>query len=169
MKSARQREPAMKPAASNDPLEFAPALLRIQSSPPAPLAGAFLTVLVLMLVALFAWSAVGKLDIVAVTDGKLVPSGYLKIVQPSEQGVVKEILVAEGERVTEGQVLLRMDAVLATADASSLSNDFYSKRLAMRRIDAQLAGVPIAREPDDPPGLYAPALAQYTANVAAWQ
>ena len=28
----------------------------------------------------------------AVTDGKLVPSGYLKIVQPSEQGVVKEIL-----------------------------------------------------------------------------
>ncbi len=159
----------MKPATSHDPLEFAPALLRIQSSPPAPLAGAFLTGLVLMLVALLAWSAIGRLDIVAVTDGKLVPSGYLKIVQPSEQGVVKEILVAEGERVSEGQVLLRMDAVLASADATSLANDFYSKRLALRRIDAQLAGLPIARERDDPPGLYAPALAQYTANVTAWQ
>lgn len=159
----------MKKERPADPLEFAPALLRIQSTPPAPFAGAFLTALFLMLVALLAWAAVGKLDIVAVTDGKLVPSGYLKIVQPSEQGVVKEILVAEGQKVKQGQVLVRMDAVLTAADASTLSNDFYSKRLALRRIDAQLAGVPINRERDDPPELFAPTFAQYTANVAAWQ
>ena len=38
--------------------------------------------------------------------------GYLKIVQPAEQGVVKEIFVREGESVREGQVLMRMDAAL---------------------------------------------------------
>ncbi len=122
-----------------------------------------------MLAALLVWSALGQLDIVAVTDGKLVPSSYIKIVQPSEQGVVKEILVEEGQRVGEGQILVRMDAVLAAADASTLANEFHSKRLALRRIDAQLAGVPINREPGDPPDLYGPAYAQYTANVAAWQ
>lgn len=159
----------MTQTAGEDPREFAPALLRIQSLPAPPLAGAFLTAMVAMLAALLAWSAIGRLDIVAVTDGKLVPSSYLKIVQPSEQGVVKEILVAEGEKVREGQVLVRMDAVLAAADATTLANDFHSKRLALRRIDAQLAGRPIAPDADDPPDLYAPAQAQLAANVAAWQ
>jgi hemolysin D len=159
----------MNPTHGADPREFAPALLRIQSAPPAPFAGAVLMAVMAMLAALLLWSAVGKLDIVAVTDGKLVPSGYLKIVQPSEQGVVKEILVEEGQRVRQGQVLVRMDAVLATADASTLGNEFHSKRLALRRIDAQLAGRPIERQDDDPPGLFAPALAQHAANVAAWQ
>jgi hemolysin D len=152
-----------------DPREFAPALLRIQSNPPAPLAGALLLVFVTMLVALLAWSAIGKLDIVAVTDGKLVPSSYLKIVQPSEQGVVKEILVQEGQPVKAGQVLVRMDSVLATADASTLSNDFHFRRLALRRIDAQLSGKPLSRGEDDLPEYFAPAAAQYAANVAAWQ
>src|SRR3954468_4849524 len=130
----------MKTDRPSDPLEFSPALLRIQSAPPAPFAGAFLAAMIAMLAALLAWAAIGKLDIVAVTDGKLVPSGYLKIVQPSEQGVVKEILVAEGQRVRQGQVLVRMDAVLAAADATTLANEFNSKRLALRRIDAQLSG-----------------------------
>lgn len=154
---------------SEDPREFAPALLRIQSTPPAPFAGAFLAALIAMLAALLVWSAIGKLDIVAVTDGKLVPSSYLKIVQPSEQGVVKEILVHEGQQVRQGEVLVRMDAVLAAADASSLANEFHSKRLSLRRIDAQLAGVSMIREPGDPTELYAPASAQHSANIAAWQ
>lgn len=159
----------MKSTANADPQAFAPALLRVQATPPAPLAGGMLILLVLLLVALLVWSAIGKLDIVAVTDGKLVPSSYLKIVQPSEQGVVKEILVHEGEPVMAGQVLVRMDAVLATADASSLSNDFHAKRLALRRIDAQLSGKPMPRAADDPAELFASATAQHAANVAAWQ
>lgn len=149
--------------------DFAPALLRLQSMPPAPLAGALLRLLLLMLAALLAWAAIGKIDIVAVSDGKLVPSSYLKIVQPAEQGVVKEILVEEGQRVRAGQVLVRMDAVLASADAHTLSNEYHSRHLALRRIDAQLAGRPLAHDPDDPAELFAPALAQYSANIAAWR
>lgn len=159
----------MKTVLDADPRDFAPALLRLQSKPPAPLAGAFLLTLAAMVAALLAWSALGRLDIVAVTDGKLVPSSYLKIVQPSEQGVVKEILVEEGQRVNAAQVLVRMDAVLATADSRTLANEFHSKRLVLRRIDAQLAGAPLGREPGDPAELYGPANAQYTANVAAWK
>ena len=159
----------MKHTGGADPREFAPALLRVQATPPAPLAGALLSMLIAMFAALLAWAAIGRLDIVAVADGKLVPSSYLKIVQPSEQGVVKEILVQEGEQVREGQVLVRMDAALATADASALFNDYHSKRLALRRIDAQLAGSAMDRDADDPKELYAPARAQHAANVAAWE
>ena len=93
-----------------DPADFLPPLLRLQEKPPSPLAGWMLRLLVALLAALGLWALLGRLDIVAVADGKLVPSSYLKIVQPAEQGIVKEILVKEGEKVGTGQVLIRMDS-----------------------------------------------------------
>ena len=100
-----------------DPLEFSPPLLRLQEQPPSPLAGWYLRLLLGLFAFLLLWAFLGRLDIVAVAEGKLVPEGYLKIVQPAEQGIVREILVREGERVDAGQVLIRMDPILANADA----------------------------------------------------
>lgn len=150
-------------------LAFSPPLLRIQDSPPAPLAGWMLRLLLALLAGLALWAVFGSLDIVAVTDGKLVPSSYLKIVQPAEQGIVKEILVQEGEAVKEGQVLIRMDPALTTADLRSVRAEVQHKRLALRRIDAQMGGRQLAREKDDPAELYAQVEAQYGANVRAYE
>jgi HlyD family secretion protein len=154
---------------SADPADFSPPLLRIQEKPPAPLAGWVLRLLIALVVCLFLWAALGRLDIVAVADGKLVPSSYLKIVQPAEQGIVKEILVREGEKVSEGQVLVRMDPALANADVRAIQADYDNKRLALRRIDAQLGGKPLSRERNDPAELYAQVSAQHAANVRAYQ
>jgi len=151
-----------------DHADCEPPLLRIQEKPPAPLAGWMLRLLIGLLAGVALWAVFGRLDIVAVAEGKLVPSSYLKIVQPAEQGIVREILVKEGEAVQEGQVLIRMDSVLASADARSLQVDYDDKRLALRRIDAQLAGVPLARAAGDPPGPYLQVEAQYAANVRAY-
>jgi hemolysin D len=152
-----------------DPADFAPALLRIQQKPPPPLAGWMLRLLVALLAGVLAWSVLGRLDIVAVADGKLVPSSYLKIVQPAEQGIVKEILVREGERVEPGQVLIRMDAALADADVKAIQAEHDNKRLALRRIDAQLKGRSLAREEGDPRGLFEQVSAQHAANVRAYE
>ena len=154
---------------SADPADFSPSLLRIQEKPPAPLAGWMVRVLAALLAALLLWAAFGRLDIVAVADGKLVPSSYLKIVQPAEQGIVKAILVKEGEKVGAGQVLIRMDSVLADADAKAIEGEYDNKRLALRRIDAQLAGRALARERGDPPELFAQVSAQQAANVRAFE
>ena len=152
-----------------DPADFAPPLLRIRETPPAPLAGWMLRVVLLLLACAMAWAAVGRLDIVAVAEGKLVPSSYLKIVQPAEQGIVREILVKEGEKVAAGQVLIRMDAVLAAADMNSLRADHAHKRMALRRIDAQLSGSPLRKLGTDSPDLFARVEAQYAANVRAYE
>lgn len=156
-------------ARDTDPADFQPALLQVQSRPPAPLGRAVLWLVLALVAAALAWAALAKLDVVAVADGKLVPAGYLKIVQPSEQGVVKEILVQEGELVREGQLLMRMDTAISSADLRALTVEYDTKRLALRRIDAQLAGSPLARQADDPAGLYAQTAAQYAANVAAYR
>src|SRR3954453_12720254 len=127
-----------------NPLDFAPPLLRIRSRPPAPLVGWTLRLIGARLAGLLLWASLGRLDIVAVAEGKLVPASYLKIVQPAEQGIVKDILVKEGEPVRAGQVLIRMDPVLMAADVKALQADYDNKRIALRRIDAQLAGKALA-------------------------
>lgn len=152
-----------------DPLDFSPPLLRIREQPPAPLAGWMARLLIALFVFMVILAAVGQVDIVAIAEGKLVPESYLKIVQPAEQGVVREILVREGGQVEAGQVLIRMDPVLTNADASQLQADFQRRRLALRRIDAQLADQPFARAADDPPALHAELLAQHAAYVHAYR
>jgi len=152
-----------------DPADFSPPLLRIQETPPAPLAGWMLRSLLALLVGAALWMIFGRLDVVAVAEGKLVPSSYLKIVQPAEQGIVREILVKEGEEVKAGQVLIRMDSALANADTKALQTEYDTKRLGLRRIEAQLAGVRPVMQGGDPPELFARVLAQYDSNVRAYE
>jgi len=159
----------MKPfsGAAVEASDFAPALLRSQHAPPHPMGQAVLRVAMLMLAALLLWAILGKLDIVAVAEGKLVPQTYLKIVQPSESGIVKEILVHEGESVRAGQVLIRMDALISEADGRALETDLQRKRMTLRRIDAQLSRAPLKPGQGDAAALFGEIRAQYQANLAA--
>lgn len=147
--------------------DFAPALLRIHESPPSPIGRLVLRVLAGLLGVLFLWSVLGKLDIVSVAEGKLIPHTFLKIVQPAESGIVQEILVKEGEKVTAGQVLMRMDTAISEADIRSLGADYQRKMLTLRRIDAELAEGEFKTEPGDAAALFAEVEAQYIANRAA--
>lgn len=156
-------------AAETDSLDFAPSMVQLQEKPPAPLGRTVLKVVAILFCCVLLWAVLGRLDIVAVAEGKLVPKTYLKIVQPSEQGIVQEIMVKEGQSVTKGQLLMRMDAVLSTAEGKSLASEFHRLRLALRRIDAELAGRPLTRESDDPPDLFSQISAQYHTNRQAHQ
>lgn len=148
--------------------EFLPAAL-LGEELPSPLPRTVLWTVTLLMVALFAWAVIGRLDTVAVAPGRLVPRTQLKIVQPAEGGVLREILVAEGERVSAGQVLGRMDAQLARADATALAADLALRELQLRRVDAELAGEGLARDPAAPEVLYAQVEAQREARVQAYQ
>lgn len=150
-----------------DPDQFSPLLLRIQDEPPNPLGRKILLTLLILLLCLLIWALVGRLDIVAVADGKLIPQSHLKIVQPAESGIVKEILVKEGENVQAGQVLMRMDALLTNADANSIQSELVRKQLTLRRIDAELSGRNFHTEAHDPKDLVREVESQYRANRAA--
>jgi len=144
--------------------DFHPGLLAIERRPPHPAARLTLALLLGLFGVGLLWATLGTLDIVAVAEGKLVPTSYLKIVQPTEAGIVKEILVHEGQRVAANEVLLRMDAVATEADRDQVLVDYRAKGLALRRIDAQLTGQAFKKTADDPADLYAQAFAHYQAN-----
>jgi hemolysin D len=144
--------------------DFAPDLLTIQEQPPARLPRTVGYVTGGLFAVLLAWAAFGKLDIVAGAEGRLVPRNYSRVVQPAEAGVVREVLVRDGETVKAGQVLLRMDATTASADMNTLKADAALKALSLRRIDAELKGQPFLVQAGDPPELASQVLAQYRAR-----
>ena len=65
------------PKAEANPLDFSPPLLRLQEAPPNPLGRKVLWGLLALLLALLLWALIGKLDIVAVAEGKLIPESYV--------------------------------------------------------------------------------------------
>lgn len=157
------------PTAVANPLDFSPPLLRLQEAAPNPLGRMVLWTLLVLLAALLLWAVLGRLDIVAVAEGKLIPESYVKIVQPAESGIVKDILVREGQSVRAGQVLMRMDTLISEADTKSIDADYQRKRLALRRIQAELSSNPFKSEADDPLGLAEEIAAQYRANRTAFE
>jgi hemolysin D len=154
--------------AESDREEFAPEIIKVQQQPPSPLPRAVLYALLALFAVILIWACIGRLDIVAVAQGKLVPQSFLKIVQPAESGIVKEILVQEGDAVREGQVLARMDTRLSEADGRALLGELQRRRLQLRRIDAELVGKPLKLQPDDSAGIFAQTEAQYRARRQAY-
>lgn len=144
--------------------DFHAPLIRLQQTAPHPQRRRVLWSLLALLTFLLVWALIGRLDIVAVADGKLVPTSYLKIVQPPEAGIVKEILVREGEQVLSGQVLMRMDALMTDADLETIATEHVRKRLALTRIDAELSGQIFHPDFSAPAESVRETSAQYQAN-----
>ena len=138
----------------------------ITGSPPRT---AFVTLWILasLVVTGCIWGFVAELDVVAVAQGRLITPSQLQIVQPAESGIVREILVREGQGVTTGQVLARMDPRLSDADERQLANEIAIRRLQLRRIDAELAGTLLTRRPDEPADLFAQVDQQHRARRQA--
>lgn len=148
-------------------LDFAPGLLRVEQQAPAVLPRFMLYTVLALFAVLLVWSIVGRLDIVAVAPGKLVPQSFLKIVQPAESGIVRDILVREGETVAAGQTLMRMDTRIAAADGRTVEREVALKALQLRRIDAELYGRPMQRTVSADPLLFAEVEAQFLARRRA--
>jgi len=121
-------------------LDFAPEILAIEQRSASPLPRAVLYTLSVLFTLLLVWAYFSNLDIVARAQGRLVPKTYVKIVQPADAGIVKELLVSEGDRVRAGQVLLRLDTTLSAADAAIAAREVEFRGLQIRRIEAELLG-----------------------------
>ena len=83
------------------------------------------------------WLAIAKTDEIVTVSGKLEPLGVVKDVQVPVGGVVEEILVKDGERVSKGQVLLRLDTETTLDRKNSIEQtiNFTVQQLALKRVE----------------------------------
>lgn len=72
--------------------------------------------------AAFLWAAVAKIEQVVAAQGQLKPVDTVKEIQAPVNGVVQEVLVKDGERVKEGQILVRLDPRTSNAELTSLQS-----------------------------------------------
>ncbi|MBL4776028.1 MAG: HlyD family type I secretion periplasmic adaptor subunit [Mariprofundus sp.] len=153
---------------TSDEYDFDPGIIRLQQQAPSPLPRAMLWGLSSLLLCLLLWALFGRLDIIAVAHGKLVPKSALKIVQAADAGIVKELLVSEGDEVQVGQIVARMDAVISDADNRTIESELQLKGLQLRRIDAELSEKEMVRLVDDSGELFAQVREQYRAHRQAY-
>ena len=130
-----------------DEVAFLPAALSLQETPahPAPRRAAW-AVCTLFVIAL-AWATLGQIDIVAVAPGRIVVSERTKTLQPLEAGVVKRVLVKDGDAVKVGQVLVELDATNASADGASVLEQLSAATSEERRTLALLAALRTNKPP----------------------
>ena len=158
----------MDPALPASALRTTAVTLRdLEATPPARALAATLWTVVALVAVLLAWSVTARLDIVATAPGKLVPASQVKTVQAADAGIVRAIAVRDGDRVAAGQVLVRLDATVAGADAAAVANELALKRLTVRAIDAALAAQPLAPRASEPAALYAQVAQQFSARRLA--
>ena len=103
--------------------QFLPALLEIQEAPPNPISRYLLATILAFVVIAVVWSCVGKVDVVSVAEGQIIPSARVKQVQPLMRGVVKEIHVQEGQHVNAGDVLVVLDRTSTGAGLNSATDE----------------------------------------------
>lgn len=120
-------------------LAFLPAQLELVETPVHPAPRWTMRVLVTLAILILLIGVVGRLDIVVTAKGKFVPNERVKIIQPAMTGVVREILVRDGQQVTAGQLLVKLDTTQAAADAHKAISSKLDAELAVARATALLA------------------------------
>ena len=127
-------------------LEFLPAALEIQESPPSPTGRAISLSIVALFTVTVVWACVGEIDIVAVAQGKIVPSDRTKVVQPLEIGTVRSIRVKEGQVVSKGDVLVELDSTTTEADEKRIEHEILLARMEKARAGALVAAIDAENE-----------------------
>ena len=109
--------------------EFLPAAEEIVETPAAPLGALVVWLVALLLIVALVWSYFGRIDIVAVANGKISTEGSTKIIQPAISGVVTNINVHEGQRVKKGETLLALDKTTAEKDVATANQSLSTARV----------------------------------------
>jgi hemolysin D len=98
-------------------VSFLPAAMEIIERPVSPTARATAWAMLVLLLIAILWLAFGRIDVVASAQGRLIPVDNVKVIQPAEAGIVRAILVRDGQHVRKGQPLVDLDPTVSTAEA----------------------------------------------------
>ncbi len=126
--------------------------MSLQDSPAHPAPRRVAIVICALFVIALAWAILGRIDIVAVAPGRIVVSERTKTLQPLEAGVVRRVLVKDGDAVQAGQVLVELDATNAQADSASVQEQLDAASSDERRTVALLGALRSQRVPSVAPG-----------------
>ncbi len=122
----------------DDSHEFLPIISEIEEEPLNPLGRTTFWIIVTLIFFTALWLYFGKVDIVVTARGKVIPDGEIKIIQPLETGVVKNILVNEGQFVKKGQTLIEIDTSTTQPQLLSLQANLDYINTERKRLNGEI-------------------------------
>ncbi len=126
--------------------EFLPSAVEILETPPSPMGRMLVWAVMALFVLTILWAFIGEIDEVVVARGKVIPVGYTKVLQSEDKGIVKRILVQEGQRVKQGDLLMELDRTMSESDLNALKKEIVYYEISIRRILSELADKPFKVE-----------------------
>ncbi|KTW14867.1 HlyD family type I secretion periplasmic adaptor subunit [Sphingomonas sanguinis] len=126
---------------------FLPAALEVAERPVSPTLRATAWLLIAGLIATILWLVLGRVDVVATAQGRIIPTGEVKLIQSAGSGIVRAIYVHDGDHVRKGQPLLDLDPTLSGADLAQTQKSLLTAETDVvrnRTIADALAGRPSA-------------------------
>ena len=80
-------------------------------------------------------SALVNIEIASVAQGVVAPSGKVRKIQNLEGGIIKEILVREGDVVSEGDALMNLETIISQSEVGEIETRlaFLSAEIALHR------------------------------------
>jgi HlyD family type I secretion membrane fusion protein len=122
------------------------------AAPPAPPVGRWIAVGLVVSAVMFggfgSWAALAPLSSASLAPGIVKVDSNRKTVQHYEGGIIREILVRDGDEVKQGQVLVRLDDLDARADSSALRGQLDALRAREARLIAQRDGLDFIALPE---------------------
>ncbi len=97
-----------------------------------------LVTLIALLVSGAVWAHYAVLDEVKRGGGRVIPSRQMQVIQSLEGGIIKSILVQEGDTVKEGQPLVQIDNTRFKSDLGELQAKRNSLSASLKLINREL-------------------------------
>jgi adhesin transport system membrane fusion protein len=90
------------------------------------------------------WAAAFSLDEITRGQGKIIPSSREQVIQSLDSGVLREMLVREGDVVEKDQVLLQMDDARTGAGYREANEKYLALLATAARLRAEANDTPLA-------------------------
>ena len=100
----------------------------------------FVLLLLFSCISLLLWAGIAKVDIIVRTEGQIIPAGKSQLVQHLEGGIVRKILVQEGQVVTAGQALMELSDIQTRSNLGQEQSKLDALRGREARLLAELNG-----------------------------
>jgi adhesin transport system membrane fusion protein len=107
-----------------------------------------LRAMMLTLLLLVAWAAVGKIDQVTRAQAILITPDRTQLVQSPDGGVITALHVKEGDVVKAGQILATLQKERASAAVSDSQAKVAALRITLARLQAEVYETPLKFAPD---------------------
>lgn len=119
--------------------EFAPGAAETRLHRPSRALTFSLLLLLVLVGSGIAWASFARIEEVARAPGRVVPSGRARIVESFEGGIVRQIHVTEGSKVTRGAILVRIDDTASSASLGELRAQRNALVARSRLLEAEAA------------------------------